>query len=302
MLLLFRAAPIYWAGTVRCNERPVYKGVGANCESDRPDPMQANRIDKNGRARVPLTNEHLACTNVHMLFGDGIRSTATSAEGRRREILVAALNVIAEGGADAVTHRRVAAKAGVPLGSLTYYFDSREELIREAFRLYIDEATEFVLGVEREIPPTSVADLVDLIVEIMRREFMQPEMVRAEYELILHASGDEQVARAYAGWERVLESRLSAPLEALGAIRPIAAARTILHLVRGFELEQIAHRTEDAAEFRDRLKAVLDALVGAREKDTERSASRANQSHHVRGRRQRHANEKKHSNHRRTLS
>ena len=200
-----------------------------------------------------------------MLFGDGIRSIATSAEGRRREILVAALNVIAAGGADAVTHRRVAAEADVPLGSLTYYFDSREELIREAFRLYIDEATEFVLGVEREIPPTSVADLVDLIVETMRREFMRPEMLRAEYELILHASRDKQVARAYAGWERGLESRLAAPLEALGAIRPIAAARTILHLVRGFELEQIAHLAEDAAEFRDRLKAVVEALVGARE-------------------------------------
>lgn len=203
-----------------------------------------------------------------MLFGDKGRSATTSAEGRRREILAAAIHVIAEGGADAVTHRRVAAEARVPLGSLTYYFESREDLIREAFRFYIDEATAFLLEVEGDIPPTSVSDLADMIVEIMQREFMQPALIRAEYEMILHASRDEQVARAYAAWERGLEMRLAAPLESLGAARPIAAARTVLHLVRGFELEQLAHRTEEAGELHSRLVTVVNALIAPRRSET----------------------------------
>ncbi|HEV2651233.1 MAG TPA: TetR family transcriptional regulator, partial [Rhizomicrobium sp.] len=70
----------------------------------------------------------------------GTRSRTNYAEGRKREILEAALRVVAKGGADSVTHRSVADVAQVPLGSLTYYFESREDLIREAFRLYIAEA------------------------------------------------------------------------------------------------------------------------------------------------------------------
>ncbi len=234
-----------------------------------------------------------------MHFGDGTRAP-TNAEGRRREILAAAVRVIAQGGADAVTHRRVAAEARVPLGSLTYYFESRVDLIREAFRFYIDEATAFLLEVEREIPPTSVTDLVDLIVEIMRREFMQPELLRAEYEMILHASRDEQVSRAYAGWERELESRLAAPLEAIGAERPLAAARTILHLVRGYELEQLSHHAEDASEFRSRLKSVVEMLLGSNAASLDRKTSYANQSSRMRAGEPRRAAAAKHSTHRRT--
>jgi TetR/AcrR family transcriptional regulator, regulator of biofilm formation and stress response len=233
-----------------------------------------------------------------MQFGDGTRA-ATNAEGRRREILAAAIRVIAQGGADAVTHRRVAAEARVPLGSLTYYFESREDLIREAFHFYIKEASAFLLEVEREIPPTSVADLVDLIVEIMRREFTQPELLRAEYEMILHASRDAQVARAYAGWERGLESRLAAPLEALGAERPLAAARTILHLVRGYELEQLAHHAEEESEFRSRLKSVAEMLVASRAPSVNRKAMYTNESNRARTGEPRRAPDVKHSNHRR---
>jgi DNA-binding transcriptional regulator YbjK len=196
-----------------------------------------------------------------MAFGAQRRET-TSAEGRRREILVATLRVIASNGTDAVTHRRVAAEADVPLGSLTYYFESREDLIRESFRFYIDEANAFILGVEQEIPPTTAAGLVDAILELMRREFSQPEMLRAEYELILHAARDEEIARAFSAWERNLEARLAGALEPMGTVRPLQAARTLLHLVRGFELQSLANRAERADEFRNRLLGVVNALVG----------------------------------------
>ena len=42
---------------------------------------------------------------------------------RREKILQATLDTIAEHGIHAVTHRKIATCAGVPLGSMTYYFD-----------------------------------------------------------------------------------------------------------------------------------------------------------------------------------
>jgi DNA-binding transcriptional regulator YbjK len=124
-----------------------------------------------------------------------------AAESRRREILVAALRVITAGGPDAITYRRVAAEAGVPLGSLTYYFESREDLVREAFRHYIVATGAFLAELENEIPAATPADLVRLLVEMARREFIDPAMVRAEYEMILYAARDPELWREVAAWE-----------------------------------------------------------------------------------------------------
>ena len=56
-------------------------------------------------------------------------------EERRERILRATLGVIGRSGIAAVTHRRVAEEAGVPLGSLTYWFATKDDLLREALRL-----------------------------------------------------------------------------------------------------------------------------------------------------------------------
>lgn len=53
--------------------------------------------------------------------------------GRRDRIIDACLDVIAEAGVAGTSHRRVAAAAGVPLGSMTYHFAGMDELLREAF-------------------------------------------------------------------------------------------------------------------------------------------------------------------------
>ena len=53
--------------------------------------------------------------------------------GRRDRILEAALTVIADRGVAGTSHRRIAAQAQVPLGSLTYYFESLDDLLHGAF-------------------------------------------------------------------------------------------------------------------------------------------------------------------------
>ncbi len=55
---------------------------------------------------------------------------------RRDRIIEVCLDVIAEVGVAGVSHRRVAAAADVPLGSMTYHFTSMDELLREAFNRF----------------------------------------------------------------------------------------------------------------------------------------------------------------------
>jgi TetR/AcrR family transcriptional regulator, regulator of biofilm formation and stress response len=61
---------------------------------------------------------------------------------RRDRIIDACLDVIAESGVAGASHRRIAAAADVPLGSMTYYFDGIDELLREAFTRFGTEISE----------------------------------------------------------------------------------------------------------------------------------------------------------------
>ena len=87
---------------------------------------------------------------------------------RRQLILDTTLRMIAAGGIDSVTHRRVAEAAEIPLGSTTYYFESREHLLRETFNHYIDMVKALQENL-RSKPINGVRDLVNFLVEITNR-------------------------------------------------------------------------------------------------------------------------------------
>lgn len=60
-------------------------------------------------------------------------------EARRKEIVDAAAELFVEIGVDALTHRRVATRAGVPLGSTTQYFATLDDLREAALRALAEE-------------------------------------------------------------------------------------------------------------------------------------------------------------------
>lgn len=173
----------------------------------------------------------------------------------------ATLRVVAEGGLDRVTHRRVAAAAGVPLGSTTYYFASRDDLIRQSFQLYLDESTKVLGDLAREYPEITVENLVAYLVELARREFERPGLVLAEYELILAAARDASLARDLKSWERGRIAELAEWLEQIGASRPVESARSVLQLMRGYELESLTRPDPDPEDLGRRLSVLIRAFV-----------------------------------------
>lgn len=60
------------------------------------------------------------------------RGKQARALAKKRLILDAAAELIREDGLRCVTHRQVAARAGVPVGSIGYYYNTREELLATA--------------------------------------------------------------------------------------------------------------------------------------------------------------------------
>ncbi|MYR44852.1 TetR family transcriptional regulator [Streptomyces sp. SID5910] len=89
---------------------------------------------------------------------------------RRERILDAALDLIAEEGLAQVSHRRIAARAGVPLGSMTYHFSGMDQVLREAFGRFTDHIVavfdaHLAAPADRDQARHAVTDLVHALSE-----------------------------------------------------------------------------------------------------------------------------------------
>jgi DNA-binding transcriptional regulator YbjK len=160
-------------------------------------------------------------------------------EERRREILHATLALIERGGVAAVTHRAVAEESGVPLGSVTYYFPTKDELLREALECWVTEEVERLSAVaeaiEREDLPTEQA--AARWGELLRGN--DPHQI-AQFDLYLQAARDPSlrsaVGEAFAAYERVA----AAALRAAGLADAESVAPMFVALADGLGLRRLA--------------------------------------------------------------
>lgn len=182
-------------------------------------------------------------------------------EESRRRILDAAIQLIGEGGPERITHRSVAARARISLGTTTYHFGSREELIRAAFRRSLVESRALLGEIGVRVPASKASDVVELAVETALLGIREPVRVRGEFELILYSARDPVVAREFLAYEREVEAACALILENLEVRRPTDAARTVIDMVRGFELERFARPDADPRTLGRRVRSVIEGLV-----------------------------------------
>ncbi|MFF6980862.1 TetR/AcrR family transcriptional regulator [Streptomyces sp. NPDC008343] len=96
---------------------------------------------------------------------------------RRERIIAATLDLIAEEGIARVSHRKIAVRAGVPLGSMTYHFSGMDDLLREAFSRFTDHIVAvFDAHLSAPVNPDqarqAVADLVHMLSEGSGRDLV----------------------------------------------------------------------------------------------------------------------------------
>ena len=178
---------------------------------------------------------------------------------RTRDILEATLRLVAAGGVDAVRYREVAAAAGVPLGTVSYHYASRQELLRAAFTHFLEENTRALMALRARFTAERLEDVAEYFIEVARADLADPgRRVVAEYELIVYAARDEVVAAALDRWDRAMIGELAVVLERLGLASPLAAARTVSEIFRGFQLVRLGRRDgDDLTDLRRRLRAFL---------------------------------------------
>lgn len=167
---------------------------------------------------------------------------------RRLLLLETTLRLIARDGIDAVSHRSVAELAGVPLGSTTYWFASRQEMMRQALehfaRLEIENVRERLAGVlgsglsRRRLVDEFTAFLLPQLGE-SRWETM------AQYALFQEAARQPELEPVCREWNEAWQEVLSEVFASLGASSPELEARMLLAMLDGLTLNQLAAPSED---------------------------------------------------------
>jgi DNA-binding transcriptional regulator YbjK len=167
----------------------------------------------------------------------------TRGAARRDALLDATVRVIGRGGIAAVDHRAVAAEAGVPLGSTTYYFASKEEMVAQALAHVAETEAERVraLTARRETgersdgPPAQ--RLADELLEIWAGD---PVALMAQFELYLESGRRPELRDSAAAWDEAYRELLEAELIQLGTSDAPRRARLLCAALDGLLVEHLA--------------------------------------------------------------
>lgn len=133
----------------------------------------------------------------------GRRTRRPNDPQRPARIARAAIRVIAAHGIDALTHRKVAAEAEVPLGSTTYYFAGLDDLIAAALAEAADSNVAELREWNRTLPAD--AELAPALADFVLSAITEKrEHTIAEYNLYAVALHRPQLRKAAADWDRAL--------------------------------------------------------------------------------------------------
>lgn len=103
---------------------------------------------------------------------------------RRERMIADGLDVVYEGGIQALTFRAVARRADVPLGSTTYHFADNVDLLREVLRLARERTRDDLdAALESMIPGVDLAVAIARLVERLSGE--RRAAMTMEHELFL---------------------------------------------------------------------------------------------------------------------
>ena len=132
---------------------------------------------------------------------------------RRQDVLHVTLAMLRRAGPTSITLRAVAAEAGVALGTLTYYFATRDELLREALELWVADEVERLrelaraIAADRPSPAEAAARCAEILVSY------DPDQI-AQYELYRAAARSPELrdvtVAAFAAYDEVVAEILNA--------------------------------------------------------------------------------------------
>ena len=195
-------------------------------------------------------------------------ATGTRAEASERvrdAIVAATVRIVAREGVSAVTHRRVAAEAGVALSSTTWHFAAKTDILTAALiwtaRREVSRITAIAdrLGDDEFDPAAWAEELADWLLEQVSGE---RDVAVALYRLQIELLGRPEAREVHEEWGRSLRALGERVLANSATITPDLDTRLVTAALDGLRLSVLSAGERDAAWLRPAVQRQLRALLG----------------------------------------
>jgi DNA-binding transcriptional regulator YbjK len=182
---------------------------------------------------------------------------------RERPLMEATLRIIGRKGLDGVTHRAVAAEAGMSVGAVTHHFGMRDALVDAALEYALTREVDRLraLAFRLQNKAFDMQEWIESLVGWYTQELKtQAETHVACYEAFLAASRDERHRPVVVEWFETWRQSAELALRAAGSPRPRDHAGLFVSTLIGLLLQQLAAPRRN---FRQEAQAALSELVGS---------------------------------------
>ena len=211
----------------------------------------------------------------------GRKAARDKSECRRKEILDAALRIVAREGVRGVKHRAVAKEANVPLASTTYYFKDIEELISDAFMLFAEKSLQGVelfyselhallsnydikeIQCDAEVMDRFIISLVNIGANYIKDQLeFRRQDVLTEVALLSEAVRDERLKPLARAYRDIWHGRLTDFFILINSSAPKEDAMLIISAVQGLLYEGVINDGGiDDVKIKSILKRAINVLV-----------------------------------------
>lgn len=168
----------------------------------------------------------------------------------RREVLMdAAARVVADKGMRGLTHRAVDSEAGVPQGSTSAYFRTRDALVTALTEHLAARLSADVGRVEAEIDkrPKDLDNAVEHTLALLNAWYDDETFTGARLELRMAARREPAVLEVYRPSHQALIDLTARIVDRIGLDHPRERAVTLLDAIDGVFVGSMTHGTHDAA-------------------------------------------------------
>ncbi|EMF3498699.1 TetR/AcrR family transcriptional regulator [Salmonella enterica] len=157
---------------------------------------------------------------------------------RREKIIQATLEAVKTYGVHAVTHRKIAAIAQVPLGSMTYYFAGMDALLSEAFTLFTENMSHQYQDFFAQVTDAACQAITEMI---YGSQVTTPDNMALMYQLYAYASDKPALKIVMQNWMQRSQNTLAQWFDA-------QTARALDAFIEGMTLHFVTDRTPLARE------------------------------------------------------
>ena len=197
-----------------------------------------------------------------MPTGTGPRAEASK---RMRDAIVAAtVRIVAREGVAAVSHRGVAAEAGVGLSSTTWHFATKADILEAALEWTAEREVEHIGAIAERLGDTGFEVLAwadELAGWLIEEVTVERETAVALYRLQVELLGSPRAAEVHRRWGTGLRALGERVLEHSPTTTPELDLRLVVAALDGLRMSVLSSGEEDVGWLREAVRRQLIALL-----------------------------------------